>query len=204
MEVLEIEGPRRKWRRSAQLGIVLIVLGTIALGTILSASAFTVALIGWLLVLTGVAEAVYAFRTRRSDGFLFHLVPGIAAVPIGLLTATHPAAGEVTWMLLFASFFTIVGLFRTISAFWLKFPNWGWTMLEGLVTLIIGSVMWAAWVWVVPWFFGFAVGLSLILRGWSSIMFALGLRRLSRQRRGEAREHEPQRKYRRTSGLAPS
>jgi uncharacterized membrane protein HdeD (DUF308 family) len=200
MSVLEIKGSRRNWRRSVGLGVASIILGGIALSTILSSSAVSTVLIGWLLVLSGIAETVHAFRIRRSDGFLFHLIPGLAAVPFGLLTATHPAAGAVTWMLLFATFFTVVGLFRAISAFYLKFSNWGWTVFDGVVMLVLGSVMWAAWVWLLPWFLGFAVGVSLILCGWSSIMFALGLRRANRQRR-EYRRHEPQRKP--TKGFAP-
>ncbi|HWO34148.1 MAG TPA: hypothetical protein VNO32_35585, partial [Candidatus Acidoferrum sp.] len=146
---------------------------------------------------------IHAFRVRRSDEFLLHLIPAIAGVPIGLLIAAHPAAGAVTWMLLFASFFTIIGLFRVTSAFWLKFPNWRWTVFEGIVTLLLGTVMWAAWVWLIPWFFGVAVGISLILRGWSSIMLALGLRRRGMQRKTELRKNEAQPNRRRTSRLAP-
>ncbi|HZZ17447.1 MAG TPA: DUF308 domain-containing protein [Candidatus Sulfotelmatobacter sp.] len=189
MAMPEVEGSRHNWGRSVQLGIALIVLGGSAFITILIANRVPVAVIGWLIVLSAVAEAVHAFRVRRSDGFLFHLVPGVAGVPIGLLIATHPDSGPVTWMLVFASFFTILGLFRVTAAFWLRFPNWGWTALEGVVTLALGSVMWAAWIWLVPWFLAFAVGLSLILRGWSSIMLAVGLRRLSRRHRGEQQRH---------------
>jgi len=90
MAVLELEGSRQSWKRAAQLGTVLIVFGIVTLSAILNSSAVPAAVIGWLLVLSGMAEAVHAFRIRRSDGFLFHLVPGVAAVPIGLLTATHP------------------------------------------------------------------------------------------------------------------
>jgi uncharacterized membrane protein HdeD (DUF308 family) len=200
MSVLEIKGSRRNWRRPVGLGVASIILGGVALSTILSSSSVSTVLMGWLLVLSGIAETVHAFRIRRSDGFLFHLIPGLAAVPIGLLAATHPAADAVTWILLFATFFTVVGLFRAISAFYLKFSNWGWTVFDGVVMLVLGSVMWAAWVWLLPWFLGFAIGLSLILRGWSSIMFAQGLRRANRQRREYGR-HEPQRKP--TKGFAP-
>jgi uncharacterized membrane protein HdeD (DUF308 family) len=203
MAVPEIEGPRRNWGRAAQLGLCLILFGGVALSTLILGTAVPVALIGWALVLSGVAEGIHAFRVRRSDEFLLHLIPAIAGAPIGLLIAAHPAAGAVTWMLLFASFFTIIGLFRVISAFWLKFPNWCWTVFEGIVTLLLGTVMWAAWVWLIPWFFGVAVGISLILRGWSSIMLALGLRRRGMQRKTELRKNEAQPNRRRTSRLAP-
>lgn len=204
MAVLGIEGSRRNWRRAAQLGIVLILIGIAALATVLNPSAVPVALIGWLLILAGIAEVVHAFRARRSDGFLFHLISGLAGLPVGLLTATHPGAGAVSWMLLMASFFTVIGLFRAMSAFWLKFPNWGWMVFEGIVTLVLGSVMWTAWIWLVPWFLGFAVGLSMVLRGWSLVMLAQGLRRRNRQRIGEDKPHEGQRDHAQTPGFAPN
>jgi len=203
MTVLGLEGSHQSWKRAAQLGTVLIVLGIVTLSAILNSSAVPAELIGWLLVLSGLSESVHAFRVRRSDAFLFHLVPGLAAVPIGLLTVTHPGAGAITWMLMFASFFTVIGLFRAIAAYWLKFPNWSWTVLEAMATLALGSVMWAAWVWLIPWFLGFATGLSMILRGWSSMMLAQGLRRLNRQRE-DSRRHEEEMRRRQTSRFAAS
>ena len=204
MAAFRFEGSRRNWRRVKQLGIVLILIGIAALSTGLNPISTPVALIGWLLVLAGIAEVVHAFRTRRSDGFLFHLISGLAGLPIGLLTVTHPGAGAVLWMLLMASFFTVIGLFRAMSAFWLKFPNWGWMVFEGIVTLVLGSVMWTAWIWLIPWFLGFAVGLSLILRGWSLVMLAQGLRRRNMQRIGEDKPHAGQRDRAHTPGLAPN
>jgi uncharacterized membrane protein HdeD (DUF308 family) len=160
---------------SSELGLALMILGIVALCTMRANNPGAVILFAWLIVVSGLVEAVQAFRARRSDGFFLHLIPAIAGVPIGLLIAAHPAAGPLTWMLLFASFFTVIGLFRIISAFWLKFSHWEWTAFDGLVALLLGSLLWAAWPWG-NWFFGLAVGISLILRAWSSIMFSLGLR----------------------------
>jgi uncharacterized membrane protein HdeD (DUF308 family) len=160
---------------SSELGLALMILGIIALCTMRANAPGAVILFGWIIVVSGVVEAVEAFRARRSDRFFLHLIPAIAGVPIGLLIAAHPAADPLTWMVLFASFFTVIGLFRIVSAFWLKFSHWGWTAFDGLAALLLGSVLWAAWPWG-NWFFGLAVGISLILRAWSSIMFSLGLR----------------------------
>jgi uncharacterized membrane protein HdeD (DUF308 family) len=160
---------------STELGLALMILGIIALCTVRTNNPGAVILFGWIIVVSGVVEAVEAFRARRSERFFLHLIPAIAGVPIGLLIAAHPAAGPLTWMLLFASFFTVIGLFRIISAFWLKFSHWEWTAFDGLAALLLGSLLWAAWPWE-NWFFGLAVGISLILRAWSSIMFSLGPR----------------------------
>lgn len=204
MAAFLFEGSRRNWKRVTQLGIVLILIGIAALSTVLNPSAAPAALIGWLLILAGIAEVVHAFRTLRSDGFLFHLISGLTGLPIGLLTVTHPGAGAVPWMLVMASFFTVIGLFQAMSAFWLRFPNWGWMVFEGIVTLVLGSVMWTAWIWLIPWFLGFAVGLSLMLRGWSLVMLAQGLRRRNLQRIGKDKLHAGQRDRAQTPGFAPN
>jgi uncharacterized membrane protein HdeD (DUF308 family) len=178
-----LEHLRRRWGRFAQFGVALIVLGIIALGTLNAA----VMLFGWLVFVSGLLEAVQAFQVRRWQGFFLHLIPGIAGLPVGLLIATHPSSGVLGWALMFASFFTIVGLSRTIVAFLLKFPQWGWVVFDGAATLLLAALLWGTWPWRGTWFFGFAVGLSLILRGWSSIMFALGLRSLRSANRARLR-----------------
>jgi len=161
-----------------QIGIALILLSVCAL-IALTTSGTSALLSGWIMVVAGVVEALQAFRLRRTDGFFLHLVPGIAGVPIGLLIATHPAAGAFTWMLLFAAVFTIVGVFRILSAARLKFPSWPWAIFDGAITLLLGTVLWAAWTWLGTWFFAFAVGVSLFVRGWSWLMFARLLQKLA-------------------------
>jgi uncharacterized membrane protein HdeD (DUF308 family) len=169
------EYPLRDW--SGKLGVALIMLGIVALATMKAYVSNPAILFGWLVVASGVAEAAHAFHVRRTDRFFLHIVPALAGVPIGLLISTHPAAGEMAWMLLFASFFTVLGLFRIVAAVRLQFPNWQWTVFDGVATFLLGTLLWAAWPWG-TWFFGFAVGISMILRGWSTIMFSVGVRRL--------------------------
>src|SRR5438270_9260729 len=160
-----------------KLGVTLIVLGIVALGTMKAYVSNPAMLFGWLVVASGLAEAAHGFHVRRTDRFFLHIVPGLAGVPIGLLISTHPAAGEIAWMLLFASFFTILGLFRIVAAVRLQFPNWEWAIFDGVATLLLGTLLWAVWPWGTS-VFGFAVAISLILRGWSTVMFAVGVRKL--------------------------
>jgi len=189
-----------------RLGIALIVLGTVALGTLRAADSTGASpmLFGWLLVVSGLMEAVHAFHKRSWGGFLLHLMPCVAGVPIGLLIATHPSAGGTAWMLLFASYFTVVGLFRTISAFWFKFPAWIWAAFEGIVSLLLAAVFWTNSPRLGPWVFGFSVGTSMILRGWSSIMFAQGVARLRKLRHSHRRNDKHEKRPVERSGFARS
>lgn len=182
-DLVHLHGTER-W--SSSLGIVLVVFGIMALSLIAIRSLDSIPWLAWLLVLAGIAEAVHAFHLRRSSAFFFHVVPGIAGLPLGLLVATHSGHDLFAWMLVFACVFTIVGLFRLLSAIRLRFPTWPWAVFDAIVTLVIGCVFWTTSPRLGPWFFDLAVGISLILRGWSSAMFGLGLVR----RRNDAAQNQ--------------
>jgi uncharacterized membrane protein HdeD (DUF308 family) len=166
------------WNWTAQLGTALILLGIVALLTTATNVPRQEVVFAWLVVFSGIVESVHAFHLRREDKFLVHIIPGIAGLPIGLLIITHPEAGKMVWMLLFASFLTVIGLFRIVSAIRFKFPGRAWAEFDGIATLLLGVVLWAARPWLAPQFMGLAVGFSLVLRGWSSVMLAMGLRSL--------------------------
>jgi uncharacterized membrane protein HdeD (DUF308 family) len=189
---VEVQFQPESARWSAQLGVALMLLGAAALTTTNPVPAAGM-LFGWIVVLAGLVEAAHAFRVRRSSAFFLHLVPGIAGVPIGLLIAVHPSVGVFAWMLVLASFFTVVGLFRIIAAFRLKFPAWRWAVFDGVATLVVGTALWSAWQSLEPWFFGLAVGVSLLLRGWSCIAFAQAMRRLPDHSPSQSRRavHKP-------------
>jgi uncharacterized membrane protein HdeD (DUF308 family) len=172
------EDLRHKWGWFLTLGIIMLLLGTVAFIITPAATIGTVLVLGWLIVISGVVEAIHAFRMRKWGGIFLHFVGGILGVLIGLLIVTHPVAGALAWTLLFASFFTVIGIFRTVAAIQLKFPNWGWAVFDGVVTLGLGILLWAEWPWSGFWFMGVAVGVSLILRGWAYAMFAFALHSL--------------------------
>ena len=150
----------------------MIVLGTIALVVMPAATVGTVLILGWLLVISGLIECVQAFRVRKWGGLFLHLIGGVLGILVGLLVVTHPVAGALAWTLLFAAFFTVIGVFRLVAALRLKFPNWGWAAFDGAITLGLGILLWMEWPWSGVWFIGLAVGVSLVLRGWAYIMFA--------------------------------
>jgi uncharacterized membrane protein HdeD (DUF308 family) len=172
------EDIRHKWGWLLVLGISMVLLGTIALFITPAATLGTVLVLGWLLVFSGIVEAIQAFRVRRWGGIFLHLIGGVLGVLVGLLVVTHPVAGALAWTLLFASFFTVIGMFRLVASIRLKFPNWGWAAFDGAITLLLGVLLWIDWPGSGIWFLGFAVGISLLLRGWSYVMFAIAVRTL--------------------------
>ena len=163
------------------LGIALIVLGAVALGAAWLATLASVLLFGWLLIFGGLCEAVAAFWARQWSGFFLHVLAGVLNVVIGLLIVGHPVASAAGLTLLLAALFLTGGLFRVIAAAALRHPNWGWDVLGGGVTAMLGVLIWAEWPSSALWVIGTFVGIDLLFRGWAWVMFALAARQLPRR-----------------------
>jgi len=175
----DVEHLGQRWRWFLVLGILLIVLGIIALVYTPAATLASVLVLGWLMFFSGIVEAVHAFHARGWGGVLLHVAGGALGILIGLLVVTHPVAGALAWTLLFASFLTVIGMFRLIGAIWLRHRSWGWAVFDATVTLVLGLLLWAGLPWSGLWFLGFALGIALLLRGWTTVMFAFAVKRIS-------------------------
>ncbi len=158
------------------LGIVLIVLGTLAIIVPLIATLSFMLFFGWLLLFAGVFQVVAAFATRLWGGFFLHLLMGIIDVVLGLIFIRHPGlAAEVVTLFLIAGFI-VGGVFRLVAAFSMRFPNWGWTALSGAVTLALGIWLWA---WFPPaslFIPGLYIGIQMLFYGWSAVMLSAAAR----------------------------
>src|SRR2546430_7904357 len=86
----ELAALRGSWLWFVLLGVALIVLGFIALGSLWIAGLATAVAIGVLLLVSGVAEAVGAFWCRDWSGFLLHLLSGVLSVVVGGLFLRAP------------------------------------------------------------------------------------------------------------------
>jgi uncharacterized membrane protein HdeD (DUF308 family) len=171
---------RHKWGWFLAMGILLIVLGIIALVYTPAATLATVLVLGWLMFFSGIVEAVHAFHARGWRHVLVHVAGSVLGILIGLLVVTHPVAGALGWTLLFSSFLTVIGVFRAVAAISFRYGSWGWAVVDGIVTLVLGLLVWAGMPGSGFWFLGLALGIALILRGWSTMMFAFAVRSFDR------------------------
>ena len=176
--LLGFEALQSTWIWFLTLGISLVVLGTVALIATPAATIAVVLVLGWLMVLSGLVEVVHAFQVRAWGGFFLHLAGGVLGIVVGLVIVTHPLAGALASTLLFASFLSVVGLFRLLAAAKLKFPGWGWAAFDGAITLLLGIMVSLNWPWSGFWFLGLAVGISMLMRGWSYVMLAMAVKRI--------------------------
>ncbi|MDD2903110.1 MAG: HdeD family acid-resistance protein [Syntrophales bacterium] len=174
----DIQGLAKKWKWLLAVGIISIFVGVFALGSSVLMTLASVILFGWILLLVGGIEIGHSFYQKEWGGFLLHLVNGILAIVVGFLLATNPGASAVMLTLLLAMFFMVGGIFRIITALMMRFPSWGWRLLNGVVALVLGILIWNQWPLSGLWVIGFFVGIDLIFSGWASVMLALAARRV--------------------------
>ncbi len=167
---------RPTWGSLLALGIVLVLLGIIALGSIPFMTAAYVLYLGFLLIASGVVSGIQAFGTRQSGGFFLALLAGILDVVVGFLMVTHVGETTVIMTLLLAVFFFVGGLFRIVVSVALRFPEWGISLLAGVVSLLLGVSIWRQWPLDSFWVIGLFLGIELLFRGWSLVMLALAVR----------------------------
>lgn len=165
-------------------GIVLVILGILAIGTPLVMGLATAVFIGWLLIIGGILEVGHGLWHRQWRGFFLDLLIGVLYVAIGFMVVANPAVTLATLTLLIAMFLILEGFFLVVTALSEHLPHRGWMLLNGVVSLVLGVLIWRRWPLSGLWVIGLFVGIELLLHGWSLIM--LGLMGRSPTARGAA------------------
>ena len=174
----ELQAIRGEWIWLVVLGIALIVLGTILLGSPVIATLATVTTLGVLILLGGGMEVIGAFWCREWSGFFLTLLSGILGVVLGLMLLGNPIQGGITLTILLASFLFVSGIFKAVAAVTHRFGGWGWLLLSGVIDVVLGVLIWLELPMSGLTIIGLLVGISIIFRGVSWLMLGLTLRQI--------------------------
>ena len=159
---------------SLLMGVLLIVLGLVAIAQPAVSTIFAETWFALILVSAGAAKLTYAFQTRDSGGFVWKLLLSILYIAIGVMLFVSPLKGVLTLTLLLGSFLLTEGVFNLILAFRLRGQqNWTWVLVDGIITLLLGGMIWFQWPFNAPWLIGTLVGVSVLFTGISRVMLSL-------------------------------
>jgi uncharacterized membrane protein HdeD (DUF308 family) len=172
----ELEAIRGNWGWILALGIILIVVGTIAVATPFVATLASAFAFGVLLLMGGIAQLVGAFWTRDWSGFFLSLLMGVLYVVLGVMFLRHPGEALLAMTLLLACALMVSGLFRIIGSLMYRFPFWGWTLAGGVINLLLGIYIYSQWPFDSFIILGLFVGIDMIFTGWTWVMLALALK----------------------------
>ncbi len=166
----------RCWLWFLALGIVLMVVGMLAIGSPYLTALTTLTVVfmcGILLMCGGLVQIVNAFLARGWRGFFVHLLVAILHIVVGLLMVRHPVAMAAGVTLVLAAGFMIGGAIRIVSVLIERFTDWGWVLFNGIITLLLGIMIWQQWPESTEWVIGLFVGIDLLFNGWSWVMLGL-------------------------------
>jgi uncharacterized membrane protein HdeD (DUF308 family) len=174
----DLKGLHDSWFCFVLLGISLIVLGMAALSYAVISSVITVLFFGCFLAVSGVFYIVGAFFSRGWGGFFLSLLGGVLSLAAGVIIIDRPVEAEIIYTLLMAVFFFAEGLFRIVAAIAGRFRDWGWVLLSGVVTLLLGILIWRQWPFSGLWVIGMFLGINMIFNGVSYVMIGMNARKL--------------------------
>jgi uncharacterized membrane protein HdeD (DUF308 family) len=165
---------------SVALSVVMIATGVLAIGVPLIAGVAVTALVGWLLIFSGVLHLAFAWRAGRAGAVVWEILLGIVYGAIGFYLLASPVAGLASLTLAIAFYLLIEGVLELVLSFQLRpIPGSGWLLVDGIVTLVLAVMIWTTWPSSAVWVVGTLVGISMFFSGITRLMLSLAVRRIT-------------------------
>ncbi len=168
-----VDGIKRNARTAKWVGILLVVAGFLALVAPLAAGAAFATMVGLLLAFGGISLLVLAFRAGSfGDGMMIFLLGALTLVA-GLYMIAEPGGALIAITVFLAMYFAVSGIVEIIYALRIKpVKGWGWVMFGGVVSLVLGIMMWRQMPLTAAWAIGVLVGVRLLMTGFE--LMAIG------------------------------
>jgi uncharacterized membrane protein HdeD (DUF308 family) len=169
------------WKLFLAEGIVMMVLGLLAIAVPEVASLAITIFIGWLFLIGGILRTISLVQHRNLPGFGWALATALLAIALGLVLLFRPIAGVLTLTIALIIFFILEGISAILLAIEHRrhLPSWGWVLLSGLVDLLLAFLIWDGWPSSAGWAIGLLVGINMVFVGLSLIMTALAARTMA-------------------------
>lgn len=159
-------------------GVLLIVLGMLAVASPMVAAVAVNVVIAWLIVVAGVVHLVLAFHAHGAGSLIWKLLVGLAYLVFGVYLITHPVLGVVSLTLVLASLFLVEGILNIVLFFKMRsMQGSSWILGDGIITLLLGLMIYLQWPSSSIWAIGTLVGVSLIISGITRVMLSFAVRK---------------------------
>lgn len=169
----------RHWGLFLFEGVVLIVLGTLAILVPAVASVAATVVFGWILLISGIVGLIATFRARGSPGFLWSLISALLGIAAGVILLSMPVQGTLTLTAVLIAFLLVEGLATVLFALEHRKGSsgrWSWVLTSGIVDLVLGVMLLAGLPGTAIWALGLLIGINMIFGGWSLVWMALHAR----------------------------
>ncbi len=170
---------RPHWKLFLIEGIILVILGLLAIVVPPLATIGVTIVIGWLFLFSGIAGLITTFGARHAPGFWWSLLSAVLGLAAGLVLLAWPVSGAVSLTLLLIVFFVIEGVLSIMYALEHKREltgQWGWMLASGIIDLLLAAMIFGGLPGTAAWALGLLVGINMLFGGASMIAIALHAR----------------------------
>jgi len=158
--------------------ILLIVFGFLAITLPFATSWGLIIVVAWLIVFSGGFQFIHAFQSKGIGHILWKLLVAILYLIVGVYFLLHPVLGIAAFTFALAIFFVVEGVMDLVECFQSRqLAGSGWILFDGIVTLILGVLVWRHWPSSSLWVIGTLIGISMIFTGMTRLMLGLAARK---------------------------
>jgi uncharacterized membrane protein HdeD (DUF308 family) len=171
----------KNWGWFLAYGVILVILGLIAISVVTFTTIVSVVFLGALLCIGGIVVFIDSFRSWRNktSNFVLHLIMAILYLIAGIFLIVNPISAAISITLLLAIFYIVLGIFRILGAISFRLPDWGWRLFGGLVALLLGILILINWPASSLFIIGLFVGIDLLITGWTYISLSIAAKALT-------------------------
>jgi len=175
----EIVRQASKW--SIVWGVLLVVVGALAIAAPFLAAIAITAVVAWLIILAGIIHLTLAFQAHGAGSVIWKVLIGLAYICFGGYLIWHPLLRVAALTLVLASLFLIEGILDIILYFKLRSVKGSiWELFNGIITVLLGFLIYLHWPSSSAWALGTLVGVGMIVSGLTRVMLSLAVRKIQR------------------------
>ena len=159
---------RKHWKALMIEGILLVILGVLAIALPLLASIAVTLFLGWMFLISGVAGLVLTFWARQMPGFWWSILSALFSIAAGVLLVGWPGQGVVSLTLVLGVFFVMEGVASIMYALEHRRElsgRWGWMVAAGILDIVISGMIITGLPGTATWAIGLLVGINLVFGG---------------------------------------
>jgi uncharacterized membrane protein HdeD (DUF308 family) len=158
------------------LGIVLIVLGALAIIFPLASTIAAKFFLGWLLLIGGVVQVLQAFSTQKWGQFILNLIIGVLYILVGGWLLLFLESGIIGLTILLAAVFIVNGILEIGMGFRMRAASgWFWMVISGIIGILAGILIYAGLPNTATWALGLVAGINLITSGLAYILLPMAV-----------------------------
>ena len=177
-----VDGIKKNARLTVIIGVVTLIAGLLAITSPLVAGVSITILVGAMLAISGVSQCFLAFKAGAFGRGLMVFVVGVLMTIAGVYMMNQPVAGLATLTIILMSYLLATGALEIIVAFQLKpADGWGLQLFNGIVTLLLGIMLWRQFPLSGAWAIGVLFGIKMIFSGWAFVFIGRSVKKMAKE-----------------------